>query len=57
MGHSLKARKRDHFNGVKRMHVKNFAFCQRVVDIDHFVAWYEARILKMEANYSKRHTA
>ena len=30
---------------------------KHIVDFDHFIAWDEAKILKMEANYSKRRTA
>ena len=52
-GRSLKTRKR----AVKRMYVKKSALCQHIVDFDHFIAWDEAKILKMEANYSKPRTA
>ena len=56
-GRSLKTRKREHFDAVKRMDVKKSALCQHIVDFDHFIAWDKAQILKMEANYSKRRTA
>ena len=38
------------------MDVKKSALCQPV-DCDYFMAWDEAKIKKMEANYSKRRTA
>ena len=47
-GGSLKTRKREHFDAVKRIHI---------VDFDHFIAWDGDKISKMEANYSKRRTA
>ena len=56
-GRSLKTRKREHFDAVKRMDVKKSTLCQHNVDFDHFIAWDKAKILKMEANYSKRRTA
>ena len=56
-GRSLKTRKREHFDAVKRMDVKKSALCQHIVDFDHFIAWDKAKILKMEANYSKRRSA
>ena len=34
--------------------MKKSAFCQHIVDFDHFIAWDEAKIQKIEANYSKR---
>ena len=53
-GRSLKTRKREHFDAVKRMDVKKSALCQHIVDFDNFIAWDKAKILKMEADYSKR---
>ena len=35
------------------MYCKKYALCQHIVDIDHFIARDEGKILKMEANYSK----
>ena len=49
-GRSLKTRKREHFDAVKRMNVKKFALCQHIADFNHFIAWDKAKILKMEAN-------
>ena len=56
-GRSLNTRKREQFNAVKRMDVKKSAVCQHIVDFNHFIAWDEAKRLKMEANYCKRRTA
>ena len=56
-GRSLKTRKSERFDAVKRMDVNKFVLCQHIVDFDHFIAWDEAKILKMKANYSKRRTA
>ena len=56
-GRSLKTRKREHFDAVKRINLKKSPLCQHIVDFNHFVAWDEAKILKKEANYSKRCTA
>ena len=55
-GRSLKTRKREHFEAVKRMDVKKSALCQHIADFDHFIAWDEAKILQMKANCSKRRT-
>ena len=55
-GRSIKTRKREHFDAVKRMDVKKSALCQNIVDFDHFIAWDETKVLKMEAIYSKRRT-
>ena len=57
IGRSLKTRKREHFDAVKRMDVEKSALCQHVVDFDHFIARAEAKIVKMKAHYSKRRTA
>ena len=57
LGVVLKTRKREHFDAVKRMDVKKSALCQHIIDFDHFIALDEAKILKMEANYSKRRAA
>ena len=38
-GRSLKNKKREHFDAVKRMDVKKSALCQHIVDFDHFIAW------------------
>ena len=38
------------------MDVKKSALCQHIVGIDYFIAWDEAKILKMESNYSERRT-
>ena len=56
-GRSLKTRKREHFDAVKRMDVEKSALCQHVVDFDHFIARAEAKIVKLKVNYSKRRTA
>ena len=39
------------------MDVKKSALFQHIVDFDHFEAWDDAKILKIEANYSKRRSA
>ena len=39
------------------MDFKNSALCQHIVYFDPLIAWDEAKILKMETNYSKRSTA
>jgi len=39
------------------MDLKKFALCQHVANCDHFVAWVDAKILKMEPNYNKCCTA
>jgi len=39
------------------MDLKKFALCQHVANCDHFIAWDDAKILKMEQNYSKRRIA
>ena len=41
-GRSLKTRKREHFDAVKRMDVKKYTLCQHIVNFDLFVAWDEA---------------
>ena len=38
----------------KRVDAKKSALFQHIADFDHFKAWDEAKILKIEANYSKR---
>ena len=35
------------------MDVKNSAMFQDIVDFYHFITWDEAKVSKMEANYSK----
>ena len=44
IGFSLKTRKREHFNAVKKMDVKQSALCLHIVDFDHFIALDEAKI-------------
>ena len=39
------------------MDLKKSALRQHIVDFDHFIAWNEAKIFKMEVNYSKCRTA
>ena len=56
-GRSLTTRKREHFDAVKKMDVKKSALFRHIVDFDHFIGWDEAKILKMEASYSKRSPA
>ena len=41
-GRSLKNRKRERFDAVKRIDVKKSALCQHIVDFD--IAWDEAKI-------------
>ena len=53
-GRSLKTIQPEHFDADKRMDLKKSALCQLIVD---FIGWDEAKILKMEVNYSKRRTA
>ena len=45
-GRSLKTRKHEHFDPVKRMVVKKSSLCQHIVDFDHFIAWDEGKIKK-----------
>ena len=47
-GRSLETRKRAPFDAVKRMDAKNSALSQYIVNFDHFIAWDEAKIFKME---------
>ena len=47
-GRSLETRKCAPCDAVKRMDVKNSALSQYTVDFDHFIAWDEAKIFKME---------
>ena len=51
-GRSLKTRKREHFDQVKKMDIKKYALCQHIVGFGHFIAWDEAKIFKIQANYS-----
>ena len=43
-GSTLKTRKLEHFDAVKKMDVKKFALCQLTVDFDHFMVWDKANI-------------
>ena len=53
-----KDQKSEHFYAVKKkMGVKKSALSQHIVDFDYFTVWDEPKILKMEANQSKRRTA
>jgi len=42
---------------LKGMDLKKSALCQHVTNCDHFIAWDDTKILKMEPNYSKRLSA
>jgi len=58
-GRSLKTGKREHMEAVKEMDLKSphYANNKNVANCDHFIAWDDATILKMEPNFSKRRTA
>ena len=56
-GRSLKTRKREPFNAIKKSGCKKVHFMPTYRRFCHFIAWGEAKFLKMEANYSKRRTA
>ena len=53
-GRSLSTRKKEHVKAVKEMNLQKSALCQHIVTCDHFIAWDNASILKIESHYRKR---
>ena len=56
-GRSLSTRKKEHVKAVKEMNLQKSALCQHIVTCDHFIAWDNASILKIEPHYRKRRIA
>ena len=56
-GRSLSTRKKEHVKAVKEMNLQKSALCQHIATCDHFIAWDDAYILKIEPDYRKRRIA
>ena len=56
-GCSLSTRKKEHVKAVKEMNLQKSTFCQYIATCDHFIAWDNAYILKIEPHYRKRRIA
>ena len=56
-GRSLSTRKKEYVKAVKEMNLQKSALCQHIVTCDHFIAWDDASILKIEPHYRKRRIA
>ena len=56
-GRSLSTRKKEHVKAVKEMNLQKSALSQHIVTCDHFIAWDDAYILKIELHYRKRRIA
>ena len=49
--------KKEHVKAVKEMNLQKSALCQHILTCDHFIAWDNASILKIEPHYRKRRIA
>ena len=49
--------KKEHVKAVKEMNLQKSALCQHIATCDHFIAWDDAYILKIEPHYRKRRIA
>ena len=56
-GRSLSTRKKEHVKAVKEMNLQKSILCQHIATCDHFIAWDDACILKIEPHYRKRRIA
>ena len=56
-GCSLSTRKKKHVKAVKEMNLQKSALCQHIVTCNHFIAWDDASILKIEPHDRKRRIA
>ena len=54
---SLSTRKKEHVKAVKEMNLQNSTLCQHIATCDHFIAWDNAYVLKIEPHYRKRRIA
>ena len=57
IGRSLNTRKKEHVKAVKDIYLQKTALCQHIATCDHFIAWDNAYIFKIEPHYRKRRIA
>ena len=56
-GRSLNTRKKQHVKAAKEMNLQKSALYQLIATSDHFMAWNDAYILKIQPHSRKRHIA